>query len=233
MRHMDDQLIDIARFASANEAAIARNALEAAGIPSFLDGAATATWLWHFGTALGGVRLFVRPDDVEQAGAILLHDDAEDASESRPDDAYLPSDDSGEPEVEDEAASRLLPVTRAWRAAIIGILFFPPLLTLYSMWVLIRHRLLFGGRTRPGDWRAVAAFAVNVMVLALVALFVCLAVMQSTPHPPRATLDGSPIEAEHITVTIPLIPVDSASAAREVRPSGVNDDTHYAPRGTK
>jgi len=34
---MDDQLIDIARFASANEAAMARNALEAAGIPAILE----------------------------------------------------------------------------------------------------------------------------------------------------------------------------------------------------
>jgi hypothetical protein len=219
---MDDQPIDIARFASVNEAAVARNALEAAGIPAFLDGAATATWLWHFGTAIGGVRLFVRPGDVEQARAILSGDDVEDASESRPEDACSPNDDWGEPEVEDEAASGTLPITRAWRAAIIGILFFPPLLSLYSMWLLIRHRLLFSGRTRPTDWRAVAAFAVNVVVLALVALFVSLAVVSSDSHAPPTRPGGDRTLKQNITVTVPLIPVESASEAHGVRPSRPN-----------
>ena len=206
---MNDELIDIARFASANEAAVARNALEAAGIPAFLDGDTTATWLWYIGSALGGVKLFVRSSDVDRARAILLHDDADDTSEECPEDACSPDDDLGEPGVDDDDPISSLPITRAWRAAIIGILLLPPLLNLYSMWVLLRHRLLFGGRTRPTDWRAFASFVVNMSVFTVVALFVYSVVRQPGPDVPPA-MPGNPIEVEY-TVTVPLIPAEPAS----------------------
>ena len=172
---MDDQLIKLATFASANEAAVARNALEAAGIPASLDGDATATWLWHFGTALGGVKLFVRSSDADRAHDILSHPGV-DAISELPEDTYPPDDglEQEEKEDEDEGEPTSPHITRAWRAAVIGILFFPPLLNLYSMWVLLRHGLLFRRKGGPANWRAVTALIVNLSVFAMVGLLGCI-----------------------------------------------------------
>jgi hypothetical protein len=64
-------LVRIASFITPEEAAMARAALEAEGIPACLDGAATAGNLWHVGLALGGVRLLVMDQHVESALKIL------------------------------------------------------------------------------------------------------------------------------------------------------------------
>lgn len=165
---MSDQLVEVARFGSANEAAIARSVLDAAGISAVLDQEATATWLWHYGTALGGVKLRVRSSDADEARAILggLSDEAVDFEA---DSTLAPGEDREE--AEDEDASTMTPVAvRAWRAAVIGMVVLPPLLNIYSLWLLIRHGLLLPGENEPVGWRAAAALAINLAVLGTVGL---------------------------------------------------------------
>jgi len=193
---MPDKLVEIARFISAGEASIARNALEVEGIEARLDGEAMATWFWYFGSAIGGVRLWVREDDVEQARQIL------EAGASRGESA----DDFDEDEVRDleaEASNADLPedLIRAWRAALIGVVLLPPLLNVYSTWLLIRHRFFVD---RVQNWRVIAACCVNVVVLSLAAWLIFM-IVRPSPSLPSLIPGTSPIEHEK-TIRIPLVP---------------------------
>ncbi len=65
---------------------------------------------------------------------------------------------------------------RALRAALIGILMLPPLLmTLYSTWLLVKYWSRRRGVRRRGDWRAVAALCINVVMAVLAGVLVSLA----------------------------------------------------------
>ena len=156
---------------------------------------------WHIGSALGGVKLLIRSSDADKAAAILSHCD-ETTSEQQGEDGYTPDEDLAEQEAEDEDPRLSLPATRALRAAIIGVLFFPPLLNLYSMWVLIRHGLL---GTRPIHWRAIVAFVVNLFVFSCIAVFVYVVVMPQNSHVPPHFPGTHPFQM-HKTITIPLVP---------------------------
>lgn len=79
---------------------------------------------------------------------------------------------------------------RAWRTSVLGMLFFPPLLTLYSTWLVLKCFVLSDGVRRPGQWRLYLALAVNLVVL-LVAGYVLHANLArqpagSGPAPPAA-----------------------------------------------
>ena len=73
----------IASYATETEAGQYRSILAQNGIDAFLDGANSNTMLSHVGTALGGVRLFVRTADAEQATQVLsARSDPNDANQS-------------------------------------------------------------------------------------------------------------------------------------------------------
>lgn len=76
----ENKFIKVATYANATDAEHIRNVLEANGISAFIDAAATNTALSYVGTALGGVRVFVRADDVQHAIEVIASDD--DASNS-------------------------------------------------------------------------------------------------------------------------------------------------------
>jgi hypothetical protein len=216
--------VQIKSCASAVEAEQIRSVLEEQGVPAFVDGANTNTLLSHVGTALGGVRVFVRADDVEEALEIiessggasdpwycgncremieanfdlcwscgnlrtdveqpfpLVHGIKHDLGEAAEQEAALP-DLSGydaanpyasprapamatapiEPagEISEEAEAMLL---RAWRASIIGIVFLPFVLHLYSMYLLIRAASTTRAFTPQGEKRFYRAMAVNLLV---------------------------------------------------------------------
>ncbi len=162
---MTDELVEVARFGSANEAAIARSVLEGTGIAAVLHQEATATWLWHYGTALGGVKLLVRSADADEARTILADQVAEPADAGTRFGAVTHHQISVEDE-EDDSDGVDPTLVRAWRAAIIGIAVVPPLLSLYSLWLLVRHGLLLSGQ-----WRAIVAFMVDLAVLGAIGLF--------------------------------------------------------------
>jgi hypothetical protein len=68
---MHDKLVTVAEFATPIEARLAKNRLEAAGIPTFLGDEETVGNLWHLGLALGGVKLLVADDDIQRAMDVL------------------------------------------------------------------------------------------------------------------------------------------------------------------
>lgn len=100
---------------------ILRAHLESAGIDAFLADEATGGMAWHLNQAIGGIKLQVRPEDVEQARTILQEEE-----QGSPED---PADDLTPTEAEALAL-------RAFRSAFLGLLLEP--LALYSLWLVIR-----------------------------------------------------------------------------------------------
>lgn len=160
------EFTEIANFALEAEASHFQSVLQAEGIPAFIDGAATNTMLSYVGTALGGIRLFVKTSDVSKATQVLgsrnTNPEAVNeawscgACEVEVDEGFQVCWSCGQarPDVENEIAKVTQPVDpeaseevniesesllrRAWRASIIGLGLLPVLTHLYSMILLIR-----------------------------------------------------------------------------------------------
>jgi hypothetical protein len=171
-----DNLITLARFSTPAEGAIARAQLQAEGIEAELSDAA-ATWLNHIGPDLIGTELLVRQGDVRRAREVLAdvlgHHRAPSSSDAQDDEDEDDEDWSGEDWADDdedydepwseEAESPVTPpVSRAFRAAVIGaflVLILPPVLNIYSCYLIVRYRLW---ETTAG-WRYYAALGFNLV----------------------------------------------------------------------
>jgi Putative prokaryotic signal transducing protein len=112
---MDDDLVTLARFDWLAHANLARCRLAAGGIEAFLFDEYTISLCWHWGSALGGVRLQVSRQDVEDARAIL-------------EEAEQPS---GEPILTDHEQV----TERALRAAVFGTV--QSIFYLWACWLLL------------------------------------------------------------------------------------------------
>ena len=66
-----DSLATVATFADPIEAILAKNNLEAAGIPAFLANEEIVDMVWHFGNAIGWIKLQVGNDDADVARGFL------------------------------------------------------------------------------------------------------------------------------------------------------------------
>ena len=141
---MQDHLVEIAKFRSPTEASLALGELEEAGISACLTNEASAGFLTHLGTADVGVGLLVADSDVVKAAKLM---------KGRP--------PTNAPQVVDAPQEKLV---RAWRASILGIFFFP--LSLYSLYLLVRHRLL------AADAAVSQSQAVTTLVLTIIGLLI-------------------------------------------------------------
>jgi hypothetical protein len=172
---MANDLVTIATYGDAMEAAMARNYLESMGIPAFLMGDNMVAMAWHLGNAVGHVKLQVAESDrAEATAALCRHRDAPDSPEVLTADLAggtgdVPADEE-EGEQEPSTTVREQNADRAFRGAIIGLLFLP--LEFYVFWlllkVLVSNERLSGQKRR----RAVIAAVINVPVTALLALLV-------------------------------------------------------------
>jgi len=70
----DVRLIALRRFRDLPEALVAKGRLDSAGIKCFLSDENTVRMDWLWSNALGGVRLWIREDDVAPAVELLDHD---------------------------------------------------------------------------------------------------------------------------------------------------------------
>jgi Putative prokaryotic signal transducing protein len=140
---MGSPVATIATFATIAEAELARNVLTAEGIDAVLADAETVGMLWHVGGALGGIKLQVRSDEERRARSILAR------RTQLPDEPAV--DDYGHkatalkayrtlPEEEDDLLESPAEATarRAWRSAVIGLFLCPPLLSFYSVGLLLQ-----------------------------------------------------------------------------------------------
>ena len=146
---MAEDVIEAGSFATEAEAALARGALDVEGIPARLGDAATAGWFWHWGPALRGVLVLVKQEDAKRAWDVLA--------------SRLASTGAGRESLSDGEL--------AWRASVIGVGLFPPLLNLYSMWILVRHIIKLSEEDRELDWQGFAALMINLFTFLGAAMF--------------------------------------------------------------
>jgi hypothetical protein len=70
----DVKLVALRRFRDLPGALVAKGLLDSAGIKCFLSDENTVRMDWLWSNALGGVRLWVREDDLAESAALLGHD---------------------------------------------------------------------------------------------------------------------------------------------------------------
>ncbi len=155
---MSNRLVELARFLNSAEAAVFRGILEAEGVRAGVFGEAMAGWFWHWVSAIGGVRLVVAEDDAAQALKVLRSQVPIDRNQAM-------RDVCGGEQTCDSAVPAEL--TRAWRAAVLGTLLLPVVLSLYSIWILGRHHRVACWRR---NWRFAAAWFLNALVVSLAVL---------------------------------------------------------------
>lgn len=165
---MNNNLITIATFGNSVEASLAKQLLEAEGIPAFLMDDDTASMAWHLTIALGWIKLKVLQSDADNAIDILT------AVEFINSDTEAPSTDENTPQAE---TSRRRSSTKtksdkilddAFNAAIIGLFIFPLcIMQMYSLWLLVF--LLFTGWKISANRQLKAAITLllNLLMIAV------------------------------------------------------------------
>jgi hypothetical protein len=202
---MAQHMKTIVRYLMPEEAEVARLALDAEGIASYVEGEATVGWLWHMENAFGGAKLLVADEDVERALAILAKtprqtdegteeetacpkcgamlpygfcvcwscgESIDDAAPGEPPasaNATMPTDE--EEEAEEATAAGDAVAWRALAGAFIGLMVCPPLVNLYSLWVLLKLGVQDLPLSRKGQRNYIAALIVNLLVCCMAAWF--------------------------------------------------------------
>ena len=124
----------VASFTGLAEAQVARATLASEGIQSRLAGEQLVGVAWHLSNAIGGVRLLVAPEDLERAKKLL----------EAPEGGFEWTGDASE--VREETGNEAEPgpgdalARKAWQSALIGFIAAPPLLHLWSLWLVSRAR---------------------------------------------------------------------------------------------
>lgn len=183
---MQPKLVTIATFDSPMQAHIARNRLEAAGIVAVISNESIAGNAWHLTVAVGGVQLHVRADDVEAALQVLdeqvsielgntnaIDSEHTENGATEFEQEYFEYDEEEDEEDQDEVASttssdlseteadRL--ARRAFRAALLGVLFLP--LQLYSYWLLLLFIFEPTIASKSSRWQVAGAWLTNLLVI--------------------------------------------------------------------
>lgn len=165
---MADDLRTVARYASVAEANIARNSLDAAGIPAWVADELTLTADPLFSGAVNYIKVQVRADDLERAAEVL-------AEEAEPIDPAL-AEQAGDSEEHDSGPDEFPPETPgerlvrfAYRAALIGLLACPPLCHLYSLGLLLYVAAFHGDLPPAANRQFYIALILDVLVIGLAA----------------------------------------------------------------
>jgi len=163
-----DELVCVANFTTAEQAAIAQINLEAQGIRCVLSNQTTAGLFWYMSDAIGGVGILVAKTD--QAKALDLLDELAANKTDLIGDAWKinPNDESQNVATQEVATEPDLPMSareensnRALRGAVLGVLFAP--LQLYVFYLLLFKVFASDGPIRPVyTRRAWQAAAINI-----------------------------------------------------------------------
>ncbi len=144
------RFITVETYQNAMQAHLAKNHLEAAGIRCVLADEHSVSNLWHLSIAIGGIKLQVAESDLERAEEVLdalehhrgtedpaaiAADVTSDESKSEPKPADNEEEDAEEDDTELKLNAREQNAERAYRAALIGMVFFP--LQFYATWLLL------------------------------------------------------------------------------------------------
>jgi hypothetical protein len=166
---MSDDLRTAATFATPTDAAIARNALEAAGIDAVIADELTLTADPFLSSAIGFIKVQVREADFERAATVLA-DHGPTAPADAADDLEPPAADGSDDFLPVSPGERS--VEFAYRAAVMGIIACPPLLHVYSLGLLLWIAAVHGDLPPAANRRWWVAFAIDIAVLSVAALLV-------------------------------------------------------------
>jgi hypothetical protein len=166
---MWDDLRTVATFATPTDAAIARNALEAAGVDAVIADELTLTADPLLSGAVGFIKIQVREADLERAAEVLANHGPPTPAEAADYSEQLAADGSDDfPQV--SPTERL--VEFAYRAAVMGIIACPPLLHIYSLGLLLWVAAVHGDLPPLANRRWWIAFAVDIAVLTVAGLLI-------------------------------------------------------------
>jgi hypothetical protein len=166
----------IATFGHPVEANLARNRLEAEGIPAFLLGEDTVAMAWPFTSGEGGIQLQVPADDAGRATACLAEAEASSLSTPSPEAIQTsPRPPDFTPDEEEPVlTTREQNAARAFRGALVFLVFLP--LQFYVFYLLLKV-YASDERLAPSYRRkAWIAAAVNLPIVLLHCVTVRLAV---------------------------------------------------------
>jgi hypothetical protein len=144
-----EDFVTLTRFGDLTAAQLLCGRLEAEGVECFIPDEVMAAQTWHLNSAIGGIRVQVRPADLERAREILEETGRPPAAEDGAGDG-----DDGTISPGDRAAYRSL------RVALVS-LWVLGLVHPYSLWLAV-HALLQKDLTGWGRWRAFVALAVSL-----------------------------------------------------------------------
>jgi hypothetical protein len=178
---MSQDLVTLQTFPTVEEAYAFKNLLEAGGVSAYLTDEATVGMVWHLGNALGGVKVQVAEADLDRAREVLAaetispadlkaqataqpFDLADECVESE--DRFQISDEGDE--IAPESPGDVL-ANRAFKAAVIGLFLCPPILHVYSLFILLRLRLSTHSVSPAVTWKQTAAFLIDAAVLGAIA----------------------------------------------------------------
>jgi Putative prokaryotic signal transducing protein len=149
---MSNDLVTVATFADPVEANLAKNRLEASGVRAFLANEETVDMDWLLGNALGWIRLEVGDQDADAARAVLnRQEELETSSDVGPEKAPsaldevepIPEPDleveveaEGGDDFDREPTGRDRDAERAFRGAVLGVLFAP--VQFYVFYLLVK-----------------------------------------------------------------------------------------------
>ena len=173
---MPSDLITVATFQGATEAHIARNQLESSGIQATLADEMTTTAAWFLASAVGGIKLQVASKDAERAAEILTEIESfelgaerwdEDTAEGEFEDDFSEEKEPENAEVEALLTEADALARRAFRAALLGLIFLP--LQLYAIWLLTLFLFEPSPANTKSRWRLFWAwiFCLPVVLIAL------------------------------------------------------------------
>lgn len=164
---MIGKLVSLASFTDPFKAKIVSQKLEAAGIPTFLEGDTSGEALTGMGSAVAHVKLDVEEADAERARAILEEPaPVETGIQTEPDEKYASEDLTSTPSLADHCL----------RAAVYGLLLMPALvgiaMQVYSLWLAGK----IAGREEDLDethnWKMYSALGIDALGLLLGAFYI-------------------------------------------------------------
>jgi hypothetical protein len=159
----EDDLQVLVAVANEIEANLIVGVLQSHGVQATATGGYTSGFKAE---APGDVQVLVRRGEIDRARTLL-----EETRATRPPRAVESTPDADS--ATGHAAEPSAALRRAWLAAVFGLIFFPPLLNLYSLWLILHHNLL-PLRSEPLNWRAPASLAVNLLAILASAILYAL-----------------------------------------------------------
>jgi len=158
-------------FPTPHDAHLAAASLRAVGIDVKITNESAVSALPHLETALGGVKLWVRESDVDDAERIL-HGEADlvDLPYREHAESLAPPQEESDDDEDDSLAQPAGfddMATRAFRASIVGFFLCPLVLHLYSVTLLMRLPKEGKGMSVQAARRARVAWVINAVVLVL------------------------------------------------------------------